>query len=53
MLFRSDSEALNFWHAHRAALMAALPTTGGVALDQAVQACDFEAALALLPEEWT
>ena len=53
LLADADSEALAYWHEHRAALMAALDTTAAQSLDQAVQSCDFEGALALLPEEWT
>jgi HPt (histidine-containing phosphotransfer) domain-containing protein len=51
LLADADSEALVHWHAHRTGLMAALPPPQAVALDDAVQRCDFEAALALLPAE--
>jgi CheY-like chemotaxis protein/HPt (histidine-containing phosphotransfer) domain-containing protein len=49
LLVDADSEALVRWQTLREALMAALPEPAARALDHAVQGCDFDAALALLP----
>ncbi|MBQ0945409.1 response regulator [Ideonella sp. 4Y16] len=51
LLADADSEALAHWHSHRDALRAGLPVEHALALDQAIQACDFDAALALLDRE--
>ena len=48
LLADADSEALAHWHACREALRAGLPVERAQALDQAIQSCDFEAALELL-----
>jgi chemotaxis protein histidine kinase CheA len=45
----SDSEALVLWQRDRRALMDALPAAAARALDEAMQRCDFDAALACVP----
>ena len=49
LLADADSEALVHWNAHRTRLIAALPPATARALDSAVQRCDFDGALELLP----
>ena len=51
LLADADSEALAHWHSHRDALRAGLQVEMALELDQAIQACDFDAALALLDRE--
>ncbi|WP_157268924.1 response regulator [Azohydromonas aeria] len=51
LLADGDAEALGCWRAQRDGLMAALPVARARALDEALQRCDFDAALALLPPD--
>jgi signal transduction histidine kinase/DNA-binding response OmpR family regulator/HPt (histidine-containing phosphotransfer) domain-containing protein len=51
LLAASDSEALVLWHAQRDQLVEALPATLAGALDDAIQRCDFDAALAVFTHE--
>ena len=48
LLVDSDSEALVCWQRDRQALMAAMPAAKARAMDDAMQRCDFEVALAHL-----
>ncbi|MBS0445726.1 MAG: response regulator [Proteobacteria bacterium] len=49
LLAASDSQALEWWQAHHAALRAALPPVQARRLAQSLKAMDFDAALAALP----
>jgi two-component system, sensor histidine kinase and response regulator len=51
LLTEADSDALVMWHEQRKALMASLPLNAAMAIDSALQQCDFDAALALIPED--
>jgi two-component system, sensor histidine kinase and response regulator len=53
LLAEADSDALVQWHAQRETLMASLPPPAAQALDSALQQCNFDRALALVPEEST
>jgi signal transduction histidine kinase/CheY-like chemotaxis protein/HPt (histidine-containing phosphotransfer) domain-containing protein len=50
LLAEGDSEALLLWRAQRSALMSTLPPAQAHALDDALQRCDFDAALHLLSD---
>jgi len=51
LLQASDSQALELWQAHHAALRRALPMRNARQLSQAMRVLDFDAALAALPAE--
>ncbi|MFO1288670.1 MAG: hypothetical protein U1F49_20490 [Rubrivivax sp.] len=51
LLADSDSQALVLWTNSRTAFLSALPAPAAQRLDQAMQHCDFDAALACLPAE--